>query len=368
MIVLAQIVRRCYSVPMGEFEAAGEIVTGGLLGRAMEPNAGESGVRTGVICLNCGTALIGPNCHQCGQSGHVHRSLSGMGHDIVHGVFHFDGKFWRTLPLLVWRPGELTRRYIHGERARFVSPVALFLFSIFAMFAVFGAVGIGAPTDLEANLNTPAAVHQAIKTAKEDRAELVERRDTRAVGDPRRVRDNQRIIQADERLKALDALAKQTGGVNVSSPRLTDVKTGWGLFDHGAEKWQKNPSLMLYKLQSSVYKFSWLLIPLSVPFVWLLFFWKRQYRLYDHAIFVTYSIAFMSLLFIVITLAGTFGVSEGWIVLASLGIPVVHLFRQMKQAYELRWFSALVRTLLLLVAIVIVTGVFLLLLVLLGMT
>ena len=37
--------------------------------------------------------------------------------------------------MLVFHPGELTRRYIHGERARFVSPLALFLFSVFLMFA-----------------------------------------------------------------------------------------------------------------------------------------------------------------------------------------------------------------------------------------
>ena len=54
----------------------------------------------------------------------------------LHGVLHFEGKIWRTLPLLAWKPGELTRRYIDGERARFVSPIALFLFSVFLMFAV----------------------------------------------------------------------------------------------------------------------------------------------------------------------------------------------------------------------------------------
>lgn len=352
---------------MGEIDAAADMVTGALLGRAMEPSAGESGSE-GHICLNCGTALIGPNCHRCGQSAHVHRTLSGMGHDIVHGVFHFDGKFWRTLPLLVWRPGELTRRYVEGERARFVSPVALFLFSIFAMFAVFSWAGIGAPTDIEANLNTPAAVEQARKTVTDERAALIEQRDRRKAGDPRRASDARRIAEADERMKAFDVLAKQMGGASGQGPRLTDFQTGWPLFDHGAEKWQKNPSLMLYKLQSSVYKFSWLLIPLSLPFMWLLFFWKRQYRLYDHAIFITYSIAFMSLLFIAITIAGSLGLSSGWIVLASFAMPFVHLLRQMKQAYELGWFSALVRTMLLSGGIVIVITIFLLLLVLLGMT
>ncbi len=56
-------------------------------------------------------------------------------------MLHFDGKIWRTLPLLAWHPGELTRRYIEGERARFVSPMALFLFSVFLMFAAVGMMG-----------------------------------------------------------------------------------------------------------------------------------------------------------------------------------------------------------------------------------
>ncbi len=87
------------------------------------------------MCLNCGTALIGDYCHACGQAEHVHRSLASIGHDLLHGVFHFEGKIWRTLPMLATHPGALTRRYIAGERARFVSPLALFLFSVFLMFA-----------------------------------------------------------------------------------------------------------------------------------------------------------------------------------------------------------------------------------------
>src|SRR4051812_4890944 len=111
---------------VGEIEAAGELATGTMLARAFEPHAGE-GREGGELCLNCGTALVGPHCHRCGQVGQVHRSLGAMGHDILHGVFHFDGKLWRTLPMLAWRPGELTRRYVEGERARFVSPMAIFL-------------------------------------------------------------------------------------------------------------------------------------------------------------------------------------------------------------------------------------------------
>jgi hypothetical protein len=124
----------------GDIEAMGDVVTGGLLARAVEPKPGEGyGAQSG-ICLNCGAAVSGAYCAACGQKLHLHRTLGAFWHDLAHSVFHFDGKIWRTLPLLVWNPGHLTRRYIHGERAKFVSPFALFLFSVFLMFAIFSWV------------------------------------------------------------------------------------------------------------------------------------------------------------------------------------------------------------------------------------
>src|SRR4249919_1756 len=125
---------------VGNFEAMGDAITGAVVGRAVEPKAGEGddGHTHEKNCLNCGTELTGSFCHACGQHAHVHRTLSAFFHDFLHGVLHFEGKIWRTLPLLAWKPGEITRRYIDGERARFVSPIALFLFCVFLMFAVVG--------------------------------------------------------------------------------------------------------------------------------------------------------------------------------------------------------------------------------------
>jgi hypothetical protein len=348
---------------MGEFDAAGELVTGGLLGRAFESSAGEAKAhgQGGGMCLNCGTALIGPHCHRCGQDGHPHRSLHAIGHEILHGVFHFDGKLWRTLPLLAWRPGDLTRRYVAGERARFVSPMAIFLFSIFAMFAVFSFAGITAPTDIRGVNGFPLA---AIKA---ERGDVVKRREKalREQADKGSDADDRAdaakdIADADARLKDLDAAAAQ---LKTDRVEVKPVHSGWHTLDHGFEKWQNNPSLMIYKLQSSIYKYSWLLIPLSLPFLWLLFFWKRQYKLYDHAIFIIYSISFMSLLFIVITVAGKLGVSSGWLVAAAGLIPFVHIWRQLQQAYRLRWWSALLRALVLSWFIGIVLTLFLLILI-----
>lgn len=347
---------------MGEFDAAGEIVTGALLGRAVERDTGAHSGHGGQ-CLNCGTTLLGGHCHRCGQKDHVHRSLGEVWHEILHGVVHFDGKLWRTLPLLAWRPGELTRRYIEGERARFVSPMALFLFSLFTMFAVFQIAGIAPPADLKSGYQVASGMQDAGKRLKETREEAVAKRDAMAAGSLERAEADREIAELDEAVAALDGLATQVGDSDI---KFTTAVTGWERLDHGIEKANKNPGLALYKLQSNGYKFSWLLIPLSLPFVWLMFAWKRKYKAYDHAVFITYSIAFMSLLFIVLTVASSLGVATGVIAAAAVFIPPVHIYKHLKGAYQLRRISALLRTLLLLFFVLLVLILFLLVLLLLG--
>ena len=155
----------------GEFEAVADIATGVLAANAIEgagaadhaDHAGHGGK-----CLNCGTALTGPYCHGCGQSAHIHRTASALFHDIAHGVFHFEGRTWHTLPLLFWRPGELTRRYVHGERVKFVSPMTLLLLSVFLMAAAFGS--LGGPVGSKHGIKTAASLAQArTEAAEEDR-------------------------------------------------------------------------------------------------------------------------------------------------------------------------------------------------------
>ncbi len=147
---------------------------------------------------------------------------------------------------------------------------------------------------------------------------------------------------------------------------FTTGTTGIAFIDHGLEKWQKNPGLMLYKLQANGYKFSWLLIPISVPFVWMLFLWRPGFRAYDHAIFVTYSIAFMSLFFIVLSLAIKAGAPEWLYGTLLFFAPPIHIYKQLRGAYSLSRFSAFWRLNALLFFIIVVAVVFFNLLLVIG--
>jgi cell division protein FtsB len=349
---------------MGDLgDGIGTVIEGGLLGRAVEPKAGEAHGHNAagpVVCANCQTVFSGNFCPACGQKAHIHRSLAAIGHDIMHGVLHLDGKLWNTLPLLVFKPGDLTRRFIAGERAKFVSPMSMFLFTVFAMFAVFQMVGVTAPTDFGDGLanafNDNGPFQQQIQTQI---TELEKERGQLAKGDPRNA-------EIQNEVKTLnDILAKNAR----KDGAVTNVgfNTGSNWFDeHVAAKWKKNPGLMLYKLQSNGYKFSWLLIPLSVPFLWLMFAWRRQFKAYDHAVFVTYSLSFMSLLFIVMSILGTVPGGAGWAALLfTIGAPL-HLYKQLRYAYGLRRFSAFWRFCVLLFCMQVVLTLFLLILGVLG--
>ena len=57
----------------------------------------------------------------------------------------------------------------------------------------------------------------------------------------------------------------------------------------------------------------------------LIFAWRRRFGAYDHAVFVTYSLSFMTLLFVVLTLLGTAGLGGGWLFALGTAIPVWHI-------------------------------------------
>jgi len=395
---------------MGELEAVGDAVTGGVLGRSVEPKAGEAGAdghTRETHCLNCGTPLAGEFCHACGQHADAHRTLAAWWHDFRHSVLHLDGKFARTLPLLAIHPGQLTRRYIRGERARFVSPLALFLFSVFLMFAVISLLGSPGEFDRTTPGQDRAKAEREIRAEREQaRQELagLERdlRSARAAGRPTAGIEAQlegvrrslaiqeqayrlavRLANEREQLELSGPAARRgtaNPGVQVGEAAMDELRrepelnllteTGWAPLDRAIAKAESNPSLLFYKIQSNAYKFSWALIPLSLPFLWVLFLHRRRYRqeygAYDHLVFVTYSIAFMSLGAIALTLLGTIGVGELVTGLAILLVPPVHIYRQLRGAYQLPRWSAVWRTAALLVGSLVAIALFFLLLVVAG--
>ena len=75
-------------------------------------------------CHNCGAALGGTFCSQCGQE-HRHERLR-LGdwlRDLLDAAANLDSRSWRTIAALTVRPGRMVREYVDGRRAPFVTPL-----------------------------------------------------------------------------------------------------------------------------------------------------------------------------------------------------------------------------------------------------
>jgi hypothetical protein len=445
----------------GELEAAGAAITAGAAAAAIEGKEGRGAAHSG-LCPNCAAKVEGRFCASCGQPAHISRSLGHIVEETLHSLFHFDTKAWRTLPMLAFRPGTLTANYIHGQRARYIGPIALFLFTVFLMFFVFalsGGAQIGmnaapksaaeqaarlnearvnlaeaeadlaeARKNLEAAANGPGAeaaqaavagVEEAVKRARAgvaaaeasrgDRAERFARlkaarlqldaneaqaraeddaEDLQQIAIAKAILDGA-LARGEEGADGVVATVDSEGGVDVSVNPLAGEGGMTGIFEQiklanregkikvntGNPAWDKkikakleNPELAWYKIQNAAYKFSFLLVPLSLPFLWLLFFWKRGVTGFDHAVFALYSLSFASMLLILASLL-TFApsaVGETIGGLLVLSVPA-HMFFQLKGAYQLGWFSALWRTAFLLVFAAICLALFLGLIFVLGL-
>jgi len=335
-----------------EVEAAGALATASMAAVVVPGAEGENAAvdRPTHHCLNCSTPLTGTYCTACGQRAHIHRSLLHLAEEVLHGVSHFDAKGWRTLPLLLARPGLLTRRYIDGQRTRYVSPLALFLFTVFLMFLVFSLTS-GSLQDLPGKVSPGASAQEEVKRSQaavaKARSALEQAKQTGAdVGEA-----SGELQDALVDLKTAEAEAvaesKPESGTGTQGwkeeLRSAKVATGNPRLDASIRRAADNPELLLYKLKNTAYKFSFMLVPISLPFLWLMFFWRRGIAVYDHAVFTLYSLSFMSLLFIVAALLSAAHLSSALLPLLLIA-PPLHMFLQLRETYGLTIFSTLWRT------------------------
>ncbi len=290
-------------------------------------------------CANCATALNGKFCHACGQRAHVHKSLLHMGEEVLHGVLHFDSKGLMTLPMLVAKPGKLTRSYIDGRRTRYVSPLALFLFMVVVMFSSASLLS-GPNKAFKVVPMDPAA--QMTKEIAAGKAKVARAKAQLAFAHVNGGSVAAAQKDVDDALE--DQAALESGLEDIKSGTIGfSGKTGWKALDDALAHANQNRELTLYKLKGAGSKYSFLLVPISLPFLWLLFCRRRDLTLYDHAVFSLYSLSFMALLFSLLFILGRLGLGKLMLALL-LCAPPVHMFVQLRGTYALGRWSALWRT------------------------
>ncbi|MBB4634825.1 DUF3667 domain-containing protein [Longimicrobium terrae] len=88
-------------------------------------------------CENCGAALAGRFCHECGQAAEPPSStVAGVLRALAADLTSVDSRVARSVIRLLVRPGELTAEYLAGRRVRYAQPLQLYLGAATAFFFV----------------------------------------------------------------------------------------------------------------------------------------------------------------------------------------------------------------------------------------
>lgn len=103
-------------------------------------------------CLNCDQPLPEPRprfCPACGQETNVRPPRLGEFIQQFGGAyFATEGALWRTLKLLLLKPGVLTAQYLAGRRKHYVLPLRLYL-TISVLVLLLLRLAAGAALDIE---------------------------------------------------------------------------------------------------------------------------------------------------------------------------------------------------------------------------
>jgi len=104
-------------------------------------------------CLNCGHPFgdtLPKFCPSCGQETTLRPPRLGEFLQQFGGAyFSTEGALWRTLKLLVMRPGELTRQYLAGRRKHYVLPLRLYLSISLVVLLLLRLAGGGTTVKVE---------------------------------------------------------------------------------------------------------------------------------------------------------------------------------------------------------------------------
>jgi len=285
-----------------ELETAAAGSLGGFL--RWRRKAGHA-VPIGTPCANCATPLQGPWCYACGQLGEdFHRSVGHLVVEAFEGLFHFDSRFWQTLPALFRNPGRLTREYLDGHRAPQIPPLRLFLVVLLLVFFT-GSIS-GGP--------------KAISTTTDDHGKVLSRR-TLALSDLEK-------LTPEQKAKAQKALNDKT--VHVSFTGKPDAAASAWLTER-LKKAVEDPEKVKLIMEQWSERFAFLMLPLATGLLSLLFIFQRRFYVFDHTIFALHSLSASGLVisgaFLLERLIGDVA-QVLWLVLP------VHLFVHMRGVYR----------------------------------
>lgn len=236
----------------------------------------HSTLRKDPECENCGARVEKRFCSTCGQENVESRqSARGLMMHFFEDLTHYDGKFWKSIRLLLLRPGFLSKEYLNGKRSRYLPPVRMYIFISFITFFISPSI-----FEISGDHNRGGA-----HSGSTDNADTLKHA-------PINLTDSMEVIS--ETMNGLEIEEQPEGEIE-------------GFIVERAKHWQQIPDeerakMFVDSVGSALPKLLIFFMPVFAFFLW---FFKRRSRpwYFDHAIYTLHLFSFLLLLccFIVVS-------------------------------------------------------------------
>jgi hypothetical protein len=321
--------------------------------------SGASGVTN--HCRNCSFSFgeTTPNfCLGCGQDTLNHPpTFWEFVHEFVTHYVALEGKLWKSLMLLFFKPAELTREYRAGRKLRYISPLRLYITASFLFFLVVKVAGWGGLVNV--NVGDTAAKKQEAAAAldvakKEIAASLKEAKEEIAAAAGKTEAEKAKAqIELGRAESVLNVAVNETAKASIGKPvvavgedavmldcRPDETACAW-LKQRLNDKWQGRSNADVFReMKSSVMGNIPYALFMLLPLFALLtkvFYVNRNLYFGEHMVYALHVHAFTFFILLLMAILPQ-GVG-GMIFIAAL----VYYFIAMQRFFGGRWWANLLR-------------------------
>lgn len=89
-----------------------------------------------IQCKSCSNEFSGTYCNQCGEKVLEEKdfTLGSIIKEAIGAITNFDSKVFRSLGLLLFRPGQLSKNHVEGIRVNYMKPFQIFVIANILFF------------------------------------------------------------------------------------------------------------------------------------------------------------------------------------------------------------------------------------------
>jgi len=281
-------------------------------------------------CLNCGEKLLGEYCYRCGQNGAMRRmSAWDLAKDFLDDYITPDSKLFRSLYLLFFRPGVLTREYNEGRCVAYVRPLRLYLAASILYFFLLSLT----LSTLDMKLDRP--VHDEIPISELGRPISEEEAEADTLSIPRSTREEAsraRILILGMEPSEIDSIVDHMrSSLDDTSKSFVQSKINRFVIS----QWERVRAMSMKELMSSILsdletnlpKIMFFLLPVFALLLKSIYYRTKRFYV-EHLIFALH---FHTFVFLVVSLVMLIKYAPADV--AAFIVILAYLFLSLKTAY-----------------------------------